>query len=58
MTTTVRPSYEVAAELLELMTPSGHKQWLGRGKELPDWVDPTVIQELVDAGAVTAYEVI
>jgi hypothetical protein len=53
-----RATYEVASDYLELVSPSGHKHWLGRGAELPEWVEPGVIEDLVNRRAVDVFEVL
>jgi hypothetical protein len=51
-------NYEVDLDYVELVTPDGHKQWLTRGDELPEWVQPSVIKELLARRALVEFEVL
>ena len=56
MSASSRVAYEVTADFLELVTPSGHKQWLTAGAQLPEWVDSARTAELAGDGVITGYE--
>ena len=53
-----RANYEVDADFIELVTPDGYKQWLGRGAQVPEWVEPDVLKKLLAERAVIGFEVL
>jgi hypothetical protein len=50
--------YEVEADFIQITSPEGHRYWLKRGDELPDWVTPEQVVEFEASSAVFKYEVI
>lgn len=54
----MRANYEVRIESITIVNPAGNPHHFPAGSDLPDWVTPEQIEDLLNNNAIQKFEVL